>query len=568
MKEFMMTFKFLIKQSLSFKYVIHRAKQDKKYRNMILLFVLVILMCTPSYILFISAFIELFEAFHTLMLDSLFIVLAIFMSLFFIMFFGMFQIISYFYFSNDVKLLTPLPIKPNHYLLSKFFVMYILELLVSVFVVLPIFIIYGIYQEIYLYQWLTMILAFLIMPIIPHVIIGILTIFLMNITNLVRSKDALRMIGYTILVIGLIAFQASIFSSLIPQDVEEQLDLFKELANNSSYFLDQFARYYPVAKLIDNAINGSFITAILSVSLLFIISMGFVYVFSYVLQTVFMKSYLKEQNSRFQKKRMAKQNINKSGAGNVSLSIAKIDFITLLKVPIYLFNTFFVVVLLPVLFIIYAFFIGAATDDEQLRQLLNLYQDNQNEFWLIIALFLVISNILIPIGSTSFSREGKTNWIMRTLPIQPKDHIYGRLLTPFITQIVFNIVIIVTFIVLLSTQTDTINEDIIYGIITFIISLIVGLPLLVISLFVDLTRPMLKWDNPQKAIKQNMNVIIMMGIGIIYASLLFVIYRYVLSGLGSPVLIYLVYIVIGLILSVISYRLLEKQFNYKLIVME
>ena len=51
-----------------------------------------------------------------------------------------------------------------------------------------------------------MILGLLFMPIIPLVIVGFITIILMRMTNVSKNKDALRIIGYIVLLGGLLTF--------------------------------------------------------------------------------------------------------------------------------------------------------------------------------------------------------------------------------------------------------------------------------------------------------------------------------------------------------------------------
>jgi len=547
----------------------NKAKTDKKYRNMLIMLLVVFIFCIPSYAVFMTSFTEIYEAFQSIGLQSLFIIMAIIASIFFIVFFGMFQIISYFYFSNDVKILTPLPIKPSYYLISKFFVIYIWELIFSIFIILPFFIIYGAYENIYIYQWIAMLISFILLPIIPLVIAAILTILMMSLTNVFKSKDALRMVGYMLLLIGVFAFQYFMFKTLMPDDLQGQMNVFQKLAENSSYFLEQFSLYYPVTIFVNYSITGSFVEAMFSVILFLIVALGFVYLLSIVLQSMFINSYLKEQNSPSKKKKINKQNIGKKhGVGNVGLSIAKIDFITLLKVPIYAFNSLAIVVLVPVLFIISSTVMQNSSDMEGLNQLLAVYGQYKNEFWLGFTLFLTVSSALMPIATTTFSREGKTNWIMRTLPISPRDHILGRIYTPFFTQVVFNIIMTILLVITLARRGIPIQEIIIYAVSAVVISLIASLPLLFLGVYVDLKRPMLKWDNPQQPVKQNMNVLISMGLGIGYASIVFILYRFVFSKFLPLYMMFVLFFIIGIILSLLTYRLLEKQFNKSLVVMD
>lgn len=563
MKEFWLTCKFLLKQNLSLNYMLYKAKNDKKSRRMFILFIIVILMCIPSYVATIRSIVGIFEGFQQLMMESLFIVMAIFISILSIFLFGIFQFIGYFYFSNDVRILTPLPIKPKNYLLSKFFFIYLIELLISVFLVLPFFIIYGIKQGIALYHWLGIIITFFLMPIIPLIIVGFITVILMSLTNLTRNRDALRLIGYTVVLVVAFIFQITVYRNLIPTSPEEQYDLFERLAENSQYFLDKFALYYPVSKLISLSISGSFIEVILSIICLFGLSFIFVYLFSLFLQLVFINSYLKELDNPTRKKKIKERQIK--GRGNTIFAIAKIDFNTLLKVPIYLFNTFALLIIVPVVLIISVVFVQQSGASE-LDQIVSLYQKYREIFWLGVTLALTVLSTWIPIAPTSFSREGKTNWIMRTLPITSREHILGRLLVPFVTQIVFNLELIILVWISLYSKGITDIDNIIYGVIALVLALVMSVPLLLTGLYIDLSRPMLAWDTPQRAIKQNMNVLIQMGIGIAYATVLFLSYRYIFRLLPEP-FVYLIYCGLGILISVVVYKYTEKNFAKKLILM-
>ena len=60
-----------------------------------------------------------------------------------ILIFGIFYIISVFYFSNDMSILIPLPIKPGEVLGVKFITILLSEYLIALPMLLPAFIIYG-----------------------------------------------------------------------------------------------------------------------------------------------------------------------------------------------------------------------------------------------------------------------------------------------------------------------------------------------------------------------------------------------------------------------------------------
>jgi len=520
-------------------------------------------MCLPSYFTILRSVVGIFEGFHKLNMESLFIVMAIFISLLTILIFGIFQFIGYFYFSNDIKLLTPLPIKPRNYLLSKFLFIYLIELIVNLLLVFPFFVIYGIKLNVTIYQWLGIIISFLLMPIVPLVIVGFITVLLMSLTNITKNRDTLRIMGYTIILVLTFIFQITVYQNLIPSSPEEQFDLFERLAENSQYFLDKFALYYPISKLISLSISGSFVEVILSIIGFLIISFIIIYLFSQFLQRVFINSYLKELDSPLKKKKIREKQVE--GSNNTAFAIAKIDFKTIIKVPIFMFNTVALLIIVPVVLIISTLFMQQSSAGE-VDQIVDLIQKYRYLFWLGLTLALVILSTWIPIAPTSFSREGKTNWIMRTLPITAREHIFGRMIVPVITQTIFQLELVIMVWISLYSKGILDIENIYYGLIACGLALILSMPLLLAGLYIDLSKPILDWDTPQRAIKQNMNVLIQMGIGVAYGTILFLSYQYIFRYLPL-VVVYLIYFGLGILVTIIVYRYMEKNFAKKLITM-
>ena len=563
MKEFWLTCKFLLKQNLSLNYLLYKTKHDKKARTMFIVLFIVILMCLPSYFTILRSVVGIFEGFHKLNMESLFIVMAIFISLLTILIFGIFQFIGYFYFSNDIKLLTPLPIKPRNYLLSKFLFIYLIELIANLLLVFPFFVIYGIKLNVTIYQWLGIIISFLLIPIVPLVIVGFITVLLMSLTNITKNRDTLRIMGYTIILVLTFIFQITVYQNLIPSSPEEQFDLFERLAENSQYFLDKFALYYPISKLISLSISGSFVEVILSIIGFLIISFIIIYLFSQFLQRVFINSYLKELDSPLKKKKIREKQVE--GSNNTAFAIAKIDFNTIIKVPIFMFNTVALLIIVPVVLIISTLFMQQSSAGE-VNQIVDLIQKYRYLFWLGLTLALVILSTWIPIAPTSFSREGKTNWIMRTLPITAREHIFGRMIVPVITQTIFQLELVIMVWISLYSKGILDIENIYYGLIACGLALILSMPLLLAGLYIDLSKPILDWDTPQRAIKQNMNVLIQMGIGVAYGTILFLSYQYIFRYLPL-VVVYLIYFGWGILVTIIVYRYMEKNFAKKLITM-
>ncbi len=95
-----------------------------------------------------------------------------------------------------------------------------------------------------------------------------------------------------------------------------------------------------------------------------------------------------------------------------------------------------------------------------------------------------------------------------------------------------------------------------------------SVPLLLTGLAVDISRPLLDWDNPQRAVKQNFNVLISMGIGSLITLGLGILTFFMLRNDISSILILATDLVIIAILSVLSYKVLTNRIEMQLREME
>ena len=226
----------------------------------------------------------------------------------------------------------------------------------------------------------------------------------------------------------------------------------------------------------------------------------------------------------------------------------------LIRTPIYLLNSIVGVIIVPIIIVISTFMNGK----ESLGSLNMLIGDKSYITTLFGIGMITLFGVMNCVGCTTFSREGKSFWIQRTMPIKEKDQIFGRILSSLFVQVIGIIALIggISFI------TDITLENIFW--ITFL-GLIGSIPMTELGMIVDIFRPLLDWDNPQKAMKENLNVLIAIGIGMLYV---FVVGFLAYKLLMAEVDILAIYGIMGLIFIVSSYgfyiplkNLIKRQFG-------
>jgi ABC-2 type transport system permease protein len=170
--------------------------------------------------------------------------------------------------------------------------------------------------------------------------------------------------------------------------------------------------------------------------------------------------------------------------------------------------------------------------------------------FLLIAFFIFFGGTTAT-TATTFSREGKASWLTRMIPVTARDQIVGRTGVAMLIQSlgIFFTIIASQFIFPLTLSTL---------LLTVVLGILGSLPILLFGLFMDMNRPLLNWDNPQKAIKNNMNVVITLFVGMAYSGLL-IGFSGLLGYFVNSLLGYGVFLLISIGISVIFYRVISNR---------
>ena len=232
----------------------------------------------------------------------------------------------------------------------------------------------------------------------------------------------------------------------------------------------------------------------------------------------------------------------------------KREIISIIKTPVYLLNTIVGMFMMPLIL-----FMMLKTAGENLELINNFYLDNRLVFLSVI----IIGQVGLNLGtsaSTSFSREGKSFWLQRTLPIKTEDQIKSRILSSFIVQWIGMIAMLITIIYFS-------KMSIIDILIVTISGAILLIPSIQINLLVDVSNPKLDWTSPQQAMKQNTNVIISMGFNFIYLAAISII-TYILYSIIKSELIFLILSILGLVFIKMFNKPLSNSINETILDLE
>jgi len=174
-----------------------REKKDRWYLPLIALGVLGLLPALYGYLRFIRFVYELLQPLGQ---ERTLLTFAILLGQFLVLIFGLYYVVSAFYFSRDLEMLIPLPFKPSEVMLSKFAVILVNEYLTMIAFVLPVFIYYGILSKAGPAYWISASVIYLLLPVIPLALVSLLVVGMMRAVNFSRKKDLMILVGSLVLI--------------------------------------------------------------------------------------------------------------------------------------------------------------------------------------------------------------------------------------------------------------------------------------------------------------------------------------------------------------------------------
>ena len=161
-----------------------------------------------------------------------------------------------------------------------------------------------------------------------------------------------------------------------------------------------------------------------------------------------------------------------------------------------------------------------------------------------VTMFISMAN---PTASTSISREGENVFVCKYLPMSYGKQIMAKALSGILITLVGLAVLIIMAIIIINPPLILIILTLVIGILGVIFSALTGI-------FIDLNFPKLHWENEQKAVKNNLNVIFNMLIGIVVGGLsVFLVIKFKLTMWSA----FTVFTIVFLTLDIILYYLLS-----------
>ena len=525
------------------------------------IFILVLIALAPTYGYYVTFLQQLGKSLLMLNQELYFSTLAHYMASSMVFFFGLLYVLSYYYFSRDTEMLIPLPLKGRTIVVSKFITILVYEYLLLAIFLIPILVINKslVGGSMFVYA-LKSILTLLLTPVIPLSLASILVIILMRTTNIKGRKDLIRLVSMFLFIFIILGIQIVIQRSMINIPPGQEQEFMATLFNDNKALIDMMGRYFPVSKWTSISLSNSGIVALFDFLKIVAANMVAFVLMIAVSEKIYLGGIIGGKEAQAKKKKLTSKELEEA-SGRVSknyIAIFKADMITLLKTPIYMFNCVSIVILIPFILLVMPYLTGSGGDMAELGTYYSMFE---NYFTFAMAGGFMFFAALNPTAPSTFSREGKTFWITRIIPVSTRDHIIGKGLSPMLLQLLTIIIVSIGIRFYIPVKTAALLTSAVLGIAG-------SVPLVLAGLAVDISRPLLDWDNPQRAVKNNLNVLLSMGIGSLVTLGLGLLTWLMLKNGISSMLIMALDLAIIVVLAVLSFKLLTNRMEVQLREME
>ena len=430
------------------------------------------------------------------------------------------------YVSTDYDLLTSLPIRKSHIVISKLISLFGLELILSALLLIPNGIVLAIFTKNILYFFVDLSLVF-IAPVLPIAVACLLSLFLTIVTAKFKYANIIIMILYLPLIIG-ISLIGVIMRNMTANDFVMMADVMKWF--NPSLVLLELGFYnsYWFAALFYGA------NILLLVLVVFLLSVLYQKLHEIVVSVKMNKNYVRKDLK------------NKSDLS----ALFSIELKRLFSSKVYFLNgvlSGFMSIAMIVVTLVSMGFISAdenvAPYIEQLRTPISI---------VVMMFILSISNPSV----SAISMEGNSFWLSKTLPINVKKYMYAKLLISYIFLIpcsIISSIIVVAFS----------HNNVLDCIMAFIIPLLSVMFSPIIGLFFNMLYPKFKWKSETEVVKNSLPVLLLFAVvgalNLVLGGL--VIGLSLISNIAAYVSITVVLLILNAVFFLLLIKLFPKKFN-------
>lgn len=383
------------------------------------------------------------------------------------------------------EMLVALPLPKNAIVLSRFFGMYVTNLLAGCLVMIPGIAVYGYFERPGAGFYVLSLIGTLFLPLLPLTIASILGAGITAISARAKHKslgEALLMVAVVVVVMG---------ASFCAEDAAVQMDI-NAIKNMAEMLGGQIGKIYPPALWFKEALNGNMV----SVAMLILIPVAVFVLFIVIIQKYF-QSICAALNAVLAKNNYKMEHLQANG---VVKALWKKELKRYFASSIYLSNTI-VGYVLAVLAMAALLVVGT----EQMEALFGITGVGEVVVrvipYVLSCLFCMTS-----ITSCSISMEGANFWQIQTLPVKSKDVYDSKIITNLLVAAPFYLVCVILGCL-------AVRPALLEAVWLIFIPAAYLLFMAVAGITINLVFPVLNWENETRVVKQGASTLVAMLLG-------------------------------------------------------
>ncbi|MDX1358758.1 MAG: hypothetical protein R3232_08005, partial [Clostridia bacterium] len=440
--------------------------------------------------------------------------------------FGIFYTLGSYYMAKDIPTYLYLPLRSWEITSARFIIVLFYEYLTMLIFYLPMVIGYGMAAGMGVGFYLLSALVFLLLPILPLSLASVIIIGIMSFAKKAMNKDRFTMIA-SILGLGLgigfnIGFQA------LARSADNQEGLQELLMTGRISLAENVARYFPG---LPNAAKTLTEGNLLHLLIFILIAAASFAVFLMVAKALYFRGVI-GINQSVSRRDFDAEKSNGFVAGSPIRTYLRKELKLIFRTPIFFMNLALIDFLMPVMLLVPLFITLGTPEVTKLKdQLMNNAPGGVMVGGAFI-LFVFIS-AMNGITATSISREGKQFSMMKYIPMSYKKQMDAKLLSGMIISMSGLIITLVVLAIFLGISVPVALLMFLAGTNAVILTRLTGL-------IIDGANPKLNWDNEQRAVKQNMNLVFNMLLGMGAAGIAVIFLVFVSTSLLLASLVFIV----------------------------
>lgn len=404
--------------------------------------------------------------------------------------FGIAFVMSSMYFANDIPMLMSMPLRPRQIVSAKVATVLVNEYLTMAVILIPVYAVYAVHVPVSPWYYPTAVLTFLLTPIIPLLVATLVTMVLMRAVGGARRRDLLTMVGSLLAIVVYLAIQWALQSTDVTEAEIAEI-LFERLHGLSQVMAAGFPPGLWGMQSLALAGTGAGLWALVKLAGLSVVLFAALLVLG---ERVFVRA-VQEGGETGKRRRRAALDLRE---GSAVAAVARVERRLILRTPVYALNGLLGFILFPVLL-----FLPVYSDMEALNELLSLGVLDPMVGALILGAWFGLATATSAVLPTAFSREGsRFLWILKSQPLSGREFFLGKLKGGLSMMLIGSLPGAVLIIYLLKLGPASIVLGLLLGVLLSTLISVVGLG-------VDMMRPMLNWTDPARAMKSNLNVLIL-----------------------------------------------------------